>query len=53
MQHGAGGTLVDVVKAAPGGYLKDAVARKYVAGILRGLEYMHDCRFIHRDVKER
>lgn len=49
MEYCAGGSVIDLIKAA--GLQNEEFIATVIEGTLRGLEYLHGNKKIHRDVK--
>jgi len=49
LEYMPGGSLSTMIKNY--GPLKEPLARSFVRQILQGLDYLHQCDIIHRDIK--
>lgn len=52
LEHCAGGSLRDLCAQQPENRLSEARAAWYFAQILQGVDFMHQKRYVHRDLKE-
>jgi serine/threonine protein kinase len=50
LEYGSGGTLADLIKKNCKG-LGESQVRCYTRSILRGINHIHDCGYVHNDLK--
>ncbi|KAM7475837.1 hypothetical protein LguiB_023080 [Lonicera macranthoides] len=51
LEYGSGGTLADLIKKSEGNGLAECDVRQYTRSILRGLNHIHACGYVHCDLK--
>ncbi|KAK2986516.1 hypothetical protein RJ640_021391 [Escallonia rubra] len=51
LEYGSGGTLADLIKKSGETGLAEFDARRYTRSMLRGILHIHDCGYVHCDLK--
>ncbi|KAL6996735.1 hypothetical protein U1Q18_006864 [Sarracenia purpurea var. burkii] len=51
LEYGSGGTLGGLIKKSGGRGLPESDVRRYARSILRGLDHIHECGYVHCDLK--
>ncbi|KAL6996736.1 hypothetical protein U1Q18_006865 [Sarracenia purpurea var. burkii] len=51
LEYGSGGTLGGLIKKSGGRGLPESDVRRYARTILRGLNHIHECGYVHCDLK--
>ncbi|CAK9161651.1 unnamed protein product [Ilex paraguariensis] len=51
LEYGFGGTLADMIQKLGGYGLPESDVRRYTRCILRGLNHIHECGYVHCDIK--
>ncbi|XP_059458557.1 mitogen-activated protein kinase kinase kinase 20-like [Corylus avellana] len=51
LEYASGGTLADSIKKSGGCGLPESDVKRYTKSILKGLRHIHDCGYVHCDLK--
>lgn len=51
LEYASGGTLAGLIKKSAGNRLPECYVRRYTRSILRGLNHIHGCGYVHCDLK--
>uniref|UniRef100_A0A5B6YLI1 Protein kinase domain-containing protein n=1 Tax=Davidia involucrata TaxID=16924 RepID=A0A5B6YLI1_DAVIN len=51
LEYGSGGTLAGLIKESGGIGLPESDVRRYTRSVLQGLKLIHECGFVHCDIK--
>ncbi|KAK9279641.1 hypothetical protein L1049_013320 [Liquidambar formosana] len=51
LEYACGGTIADQIKVSSSGRLREVDVRHFTRSILQGLKYVHECGYVHCDLK--
>ncbi|KAG6663399.1 mitogen-activated protein kinase kinase kinase 20-like [Carya illinoinensis] len=51
LEYASGGTLADSIEKSDGCWLPESDVKRYTRSILKGLSHIHDCGYVHCDIK--